>query len=370
MDELLKKAQIDIPRLHRFIKMTAAFELSKLSEPCYFPPLKRTYFELLRQIHISDNDMKAFVKRMYKGTRAQSWNLWRSPDHNLMMFIMHIFLKNNNKDAYDAAMIYYMIRQYSHLIQKHMKYCNVEAFKYALETLTKTHLFSREKTIGNSLLHLAREVEKTFTKDIASWNIDRLIDFIAASRHRISQSVKSFSHHYYEAQRGGQGIRTQIEPSENDEFMVQVVTMEKGKRVIEETIKKITMYKTVDRKALEESKNITKIKTSIADMIVKSIMNLKYSDLIRTILQLFVKDITSTSAVCGKEYYAYVKRLMAVKRSKSKIFFKQQVGILIREVLKENGVLETYESYTPQTQFIINSFLAFYLTMTLRDIIC
>jgi DNA-binding transcriptional regulator GbsR (MarR family) len=370
MEELLKKAQIDIPKLHRFIKMSAAFELSKLSEPCYYPDLKRTYHELLRQLHISDSDMKALIKRTYEGTRAQSWNLWRSPDHNLMLFIMNIFLRNNNKDAYHAAMIYYMIRQYSHLLNKQMKYCNVEAFKFALETLTKTHLFSREKTIGNSLIHLSNELEKRFTKDIASWNIDKIIDFIGISRHRISQSVKSFAEHYYRAQREGSGIKTQQEPSENDEFMTQIVTLEKGKRVIEETVKKLTMYKTVDRKALEEAKKFTKIKSSISDMLVRSVMNLMYADDIRTILQLFVKDATQTSDVCGKDYYSYVKKLMALKRTRSKVFFKQQVSNLVRKILKENGVLDVYDSYTPQTQFIINSFLALYITMTLRNLIC
>ena len=310
MEELLKKAQINIPQLHRFIKMSAAFELSKLSEPCYYPPLKKTYHELLRQLRINDSDMKAFIKRMYMGTRAQKWNLWRMPDHNLMMLIMHIFLKNKNREGYQAAMLYYMIRQYSHLIHKHIKYCNIDLFRYVLETLTKTHLFSREKTIGNSLIHLSKELQKRFTNDIARWDVDKLIDFISVSRHRISQSVKSFSEHYYRAHREGTKVSTQIEPSEDDEFMVQLVTLEKGKRVIDETVKKITMYKTIDRKAVQEAKKITKIKRSIGDMIIRSIGELKYSDNIKSILQLFVKDIGKTTQVCGKDYYAYVKRLM------------------------------------------------------------
>lgn len=371
MEELLKTAKINIQQLHRFIKMNAAFELSKLSEPCYFPPLKRTYHELLRQLHISDSDLKAFIKRMYAGTRAQSWNLWRMPDHNIMMLIMHFFLKNNKQDGYEAAMLYYMIRQYSHLIQKHMpQFCSIELFRYALETLTKTHLFSREKTIGNSLIHLSRELQKKFTKDIKDWNVDKIIDFLSVSRHRISQSVKSFSQHYYRASKEGTGIQTQQEPSEDDEFMIQLITLEKGKRVIDETVKKITMYKTIDRKAVQDAKMVTKVKSSIGDMIIRSIGELKYSDSIKSVLQLFVKDITKTSSVCGKDYYSYVKRLMSVKRTRSKIYFKQQVNILVREILRENEFLDTYNSYTSQTQFIITSFLAYYLTMVLRNNIC
>ncbi len=370
MEELLKKAQIDIPRLHRYIKMTVAFELSKLSEPCYYPPLKRTYHEMLRQLRISDSDIKAFIKRMYKGTRAERWNLWRMPDHNLMIFMMHIFLKNKKKDAYEAAMLYYMIRHYSHLISKHMKYCNVELFRYVLETLTKTHLFAREKTIGNSLIYLSKELQKRFTKDIASWNVDKIIDFISISRHRISQSVKSFAEHYYRAHKEGSRVRTQLEPTEDEEGMTQLITLEKGKRVIDEAVKKITVYKIIDRKALQDSKKVTKVRSSIADMIIKSINELKYAENIKNILQLFVKDITKTSSMCGKDYYRYVKRLMSVKRTRSKVYFKQQVNILVRIILKENDFLDTYNTYTSQTQFIVNSFLAFYLTGVLRNSIC
>ncbi len=370
MEELINKAQIDIPRLHRYIKMTAAFELSKLSEPCYYPPLKRTYHEMLRQLRISDSDMKAFIKRMYKGTRAERWNLWRMPDHNLMIFMMHIFLKNKKNDGYEAAMLYYMIRHYSHLISKHMKYCNIDLFRYVLETLTKTHLFAREKTIGNSLIYLSKELQKRFTKDIADWNVDKIIDFISISRHRISQSVKSFAEHYYRAHKEGSRVRTQLEPTEDEEGMTQLITLEKGKRVIDEAVKKITVYKTIDRKAVEDSKRVTKVRSSITDMIIRSISDLKYANNIKTILQLFVRDVTETSSICGKDYYRYVKRLMSVKRTRSKVYFKQQVNILVRMILKENDFLDTYNTYTSQTQFIVNSFLAFYLTTVLRNSIC
>ena len=134
MEQLLSKAYVDVPKLHRYFKMQAAYQLSKLSEPCYYPPLKASYHDMLRQLRISDSDMKGFIKRLYKGTKAEKWNLWRMPDHNLMMLVMHIFLKNKNRDGYRAAMLYYMIRQYSHLIHKHIKYCNIDMFRYVLET--------------------------------------------------------------------------------------------------------------------------------------------------------------------------------------------------------------------------------------------
>ena len=327
---------------------------------------------MLRQFRMTDKDVKDFIKRMYKGTRAEKWNLWRMPDHNLMMFIMHVFLKNRNRAGYEAAMLYYMIRQYSHLMHKHfIRFCDIDLFRYALENLTKTHLFSREKTIGNSLIYLSKQMEKKYTKDIANWNVDVLIDFISASRHRISQSVKSFAEHYYRSQKSGNRIKTHPEiEDEEGNLLQQLVTLEKGKRVVDETVKKIVVYKTVDRKAFEESKKITKIRSSIGEMILKSLPELKYDTNIRTILQLFVKDVSKPSMLCGKDFVPYVKKLMAVKRTRSRVYFKQQVNILLLKILKENNFNDTYNSYTSQTQFIINSFLAFYLTGVLRNSIC
>ena len=53
--------------------------------------------------------------------------------------------------------------------------------------------------------------------------------------------------------------------------------------------------------------------------------------------------------VCGRGYAPYVKKLMAVKRTRSRIYFKQQVGFLVERILKENDFLDTYKTYTTQT---------------------
>jgi hypothetical protein len=369
MEELLKKANIDIPRLHRYFKMLAAFELSKLSEPCYYPPLKKPYHEILHMIKLSDRDIKEFIKRNYKGVTVRN-RLLLMTDTNLLLFLMHIFLKEKKKDAYEAVLTYHMVRQYSHLIHRQIPYCNPELFSYALENLTKTHLFSREKTVGNSLFHLTREAGRRFTKDILNWDKTKIEDFILISRHRIAQSVRSFGKHYYDASKQGSRIRTHLEPTDDEQGGEQLVTIEKGKKVIEATVKKITVYKTLDRKAFDESKRITKIRNSIADMIIKNLHDLKYESNIKYILQMFVKDATTTPMVCGKDYYTYVKRLMSIKRTRSRVYFKQQVNILLLKILDENDFTKVYNSYTSQTQFIINSFLAYYLTMVLRNIIC
>jgi hypothetical protein len=370
METLHQKINPNKNQLKRFITSNAARELSALSEPCYYPKTKRFYFELLNIMKIKDKDIKEFVKRTYKGTKAEKWNLWRDPATNLLIFIMHYFLKERDQAAYSATMVYYMIIQYARLMNKQIKYCDPDAFKYTLDTLTRTHLFFREKTIPNSLYYLSGQMQNSFTNDFKEWDIERIIAFVSAARHRISQSVKSFAEHYYRNKKSGASIKTQGEDSDDEANSYQYQVLQKGQKVVDDVTKKITSYKIIDRKSFDEAKKITKIKTSIATIVADGVTNEKHFNNVKIALQLFVKEANSVSMVCGDDFYKYVKRLMAVKRTVAQLYFKSQINILLLDILKDSKFLKTYENYTPQTQFIINSFLAFYITIMLRRTLC
>lgn len=371
METLLQKSNINMSNLQRVMLKITSSDVNDLSRPCYIPGHKKEYYTILNATGLMDKDIKEFAKRTFKGTIAESFNITNEPGTNLLLFIMWYALKHKNNTLYHATLVYHMIRQYGHVMQRHFKqFCSEEVFSYSLETLTKTHLFSREKTIANSLFHLAKELQKRYTKDIQTFNIDGIIQFVSASRHRISQSVKSFAEHYYRAWKSGDALKTQTDVSDDEGNQYQNQSMERGKRVIDATVKNLTIYKTVDKRAMEESIKITRIKTGIAELITKEVNDMKYADNIRLILQLFVKDVTDKSMFCGRKYYDYVKRLMAIKRTRSRIYFKQQVNILLMKILKNIGQLQTFNSYTTQTQYIINSYLAFYLTMAMRNTTC
>jgi hypothetical protein len=213
-------------------------------------------------------------------------------------------------------------------------------------------------------------MEKKHTKDILDGNVDGIIAFISKSRHRISQSIKSFAESYYKASKEGLAIKTQKEEPGEKENIHQYQVLEKGEKIIDKVVKKMTIYKIIDHKALDEAKKLTKVKMGIATDISKKLVDTKYSDTIRIILKLFVKDLTNVKDLCGSEYYKYVKKLMGVKRSSSKIYYKQQINELLLSILKEMNYLKTYKSFTSQTQFLLNSFLSYYLTLTLRNTIC
>lgn len=267
-------------------------------------------------------------------------------------------------------MVFYMIRQYTNLVHRNLKYCVDDTFKYALETLTKTHLFSREKTISNAIYFLAQEMMKRYTRGIKENNLDKISLFIQDSRTRINQSLKSFLSTYFKAAEAGVGIKTQIEPSDDEENTYQLQTVARGERIIDDVVRKVTVYRMVDRKAKDDARKISKINITLANLITDGLTNTKNIDLIKVVLKMFIKDLKDANSLCGKKYYPYIRSLMALKRTIAKVYFKQQVNLLLLEILKDKKYLIQYNKLTSQTQFLINLFLAYYLTMILRNTIC
>ena len=374
MDIILSKAKVNLPQLRKAIEKLAARELSALSEPCYYPKTKRFYYELLSLMGLKDKDFKAFVKRTYKGHKAEKWAMYQDPATNLLILIMHLFLKKRNKAGFHSVVLYHIIVQYARLMYKQLKYCNPDIFTQTLERLTKTHLFAREKTISNALYYLSREVyaNRKYAEGILEYNIDEIVNFQVVSRTRVSQSVKSFVENYYKIREKGDVVKTHEEPTGDDDEdrRPDVKVGQRGKKVIDDIVKKFVIYKVIDSKAAEEAKKLSKIKTSIATIIIQKLVNEKYADNIRMVLQLFIKEIPDVKSMCGDKFYPYVKKLMAVKRTRATVYFKQQVNILLIKALEEAGHKEAYDSYTTQTQFIINTFLAYYLTIVLRNNLC
>ncbi len=53
-----------------------------------------------------------------------------------------------------------------------------------------------------------------------------------------------------------------------------------------------------------------------------------------------------------------------------KIYFKQQVNVFLMKILDEIDYRSKYDKLTSQTQFLINLYLAYYLTMVLKNTVC
>lgn len=370
MKQLIEKSNYNIRGLKTLITKFAAREFDSLSEPCYYPKTKLAYHEMLSMMKLTDKQVKEFVKRQYKGTKAEKWLLWQDPATNLLIVIMHLFLLHRDNAAFKTTLAYYMFFQYGRLMNKQLKYCNDDIFRHTIDTLTRTHLFVREKTIANSLYYLSNEVKRKYEKDIQEWNLDRIIEFISASRHRISQSVKSFVNNYYKSKESGSSIKMQDDTGDEDSNAYQYKSLERGKSKIDETVRKLTVYKIVDKGALETAKKISKVKSSVAESIAKEMINAEYSDNVSMILNLYLKELRESNQLCGSGYEKYLRSLMSVKRSNATVYFKQQVNVLLIKVLHNLKLTNQYNSYTSQTQFIVNLFLASYITLIFKSTMC
>jgi hypothetical protein len=366
MEILLSQSNIDFYKLKRTLHRIAASELSSLSEPCYYPSLKKYYYELLHICQLKEKDITEYVKRFYKGTPAAKWKLHRDPISNFYIFLMVILNKNREIQAYKSMLIIYIIRNYTNLIHKQMQFCNPDVFKYAMENLAKTHLFSREKTIPGSLFFMSSEMDKRYHQTLKNGNVTGVAKFITECRTRISQSLKSFAEIYYKASKDGSAMRN---PNEDDDS-IQYQQLEKSSRVINDTVKSLTVYKIIDSKAVNDARTLTKVRASLATSISKSLTNIKYEDNIRLILELFVKELSDVGHLCGDLFYKNVRTLMAVKRTKSLVYFKQQINVLIVKLIKDINFDKEYNKLTKQTQSLINLYLAYYITLSMRNSIC
>ncbi len=370
MEQLLQQAQIKNDKLRGLLHNISATELSKLSEPCYFPEHKAFYYELINACGLSEDQIKDFSKRFWEGKPQETWKLHSDPITMFAVFLLWYFLKEKDLQAYKSTMVYHVIRNYSNVIRKFMpSFCNPSVFKYTLDHMTKTHLFSREKTIGNALYHLSSEMIKKYSDSIKTGDTDLISKFIQECRHRINQSCRSFAAAYYKFSEAGSGYTSPYEDEEGREE-VGAAALEKTERLSYDVAQKICVYRSKDIKAFEDARTLSKTSTSLATLIIEELGRPVYTQKVKFCLELFIKELTSMSEICGKNFYTFVRGLMGIKRTNRPVYFKSEINILLIEILKEIKYEKKFRGLTSQTQFLISLFLAYYLTIYLRNLLC
>lgn len=369
MRELLEQSSIQQERLSRFISQITADHLSRLSEPCYIPVYIKDYNELLKLTGLTEKELKDYIKSFYPKKLASEFIL-RDPHNNLLLFIMYYYLRKRNQVMFTYTMVYLGIKFYTNVYKNFFPtYCNPEIFKYTLDNLNKTHLIAREKTISNFIFYLAKEMIKQHQKDLTDFSDpDKISKFLYKYRHRINQTMRSFANLYYKFEKEGKSYKSPYESEQGEYVTPQAV--ERGQRIIEVITQKITIYKQVDNKAYDDAKKLTDTSSSLSRRIVSELSNLKHSDKIKTILDLFIRGIRSTNQLCGKDFYEYVRSLMAIKRTSQEVYFKQQIVELLEEILKDIGEFKTFSRLTPPTRFQSALFLSYYITIYTRNTVC
>jgi hypothetical protein len=356
-------------KLKNFINRLTVTELNNLSEPCYHPSWKKYYNELLHLTELKEKDIKEFIKRFYLGTKAQDALLQSDIGSNLLIILMYHFLEKKDQQTYNTIMVYYMIRQYANFFKILLPaYCKPDVFSYTLDHLNPNHLFSREKTISNTLYYLANEMRKRYTSAFLELNPEKISLFLYESRGRIAQSLKSFMEFYYRNNELGLGLGTSKEDETGKEIFPE--ELRKGQRIAETIANKICVYKELDYKAFESARKLTKVNTAISMVLIKELQNIKLANDIKFIVELFFKDMKTIRQICGPELIPYVKKLMSLKRTTKSVYFKQEINTLLLKTIKGSKFEEKYNKLTNQTKFQFSSFLAYYIGFYIKNIVC
>jgi hypothetical protein len=376
MQIILQKAIFDDEKLRSYITRLTVTELNNLATPCHYPDWKKHFYELIHLTGLDEKDIKDFAKRFYSSTKSSvtmaKYNkvsqLQIDPGSNLLVILMYHFIQKRDQTTYQSLLIYHLIRQYGNFIRIALKFCKPEVFSYTLNHLNPTHLFSREKTIPNALIHLATEIRKRYTGYITELNAEKISNMLYESRGRIAQSIKSFAEAYYKYDEKGFGITSGKETEDGEEILP--AELEKSSRIAELVANKICVYKEVDHKALEQARSLTKVNVAFTAIITNELQKPELVNDIKFIIELFFKDVRDIKDICGKNFISYVRKLMSIKRTSKEVYFKNEINKLLLKIIKHTKIESRYKSLTNQTQFQFNSFLAFYLTMYTRNLIC
>jgi hypothetical protein len=367
MKQLIEKSHINYPELKRYIYKIVNDSISMTSEPCVYPLIKKHFYEILNKCGLTEKDVIEFSKRYWKGTKQEKWILQNDPITMFYIFLMYYSLVEKNDPHLFSILVLFMgIRYYTNLMTINIRYCNPEYFKYAMSVLFKTHLFIREKSIGGAIIHLSKTMDEKYKRKILIMYPDDISAFITEFRTRMSQSVKKFAAIYYDAAKHGKKIK---KPYEDDENEIPQ-ELDKTSRISSEISKNICVYKTIDKQIFLNSTKLTRVNLKLAENMIKEIHNVKYIEKIKTIIDIFLKDIPNVKNICSNEYYAYLKSLLMSKSKQNTLSLRKIIELLCLEIIENINLKDKFENITNQTKLNVYLFIAYYITGYLRKSIC
>ncbi len=362
INNLLEVQQQSI--LERKILEIVSYNLSALSQPCFRPSLKVHFYELIKLCNVTEKQLRQFTHEMWRGRKESRFDLHN--DHIVIFYlkIAQYFLNLTppRKDVAKYIIVMIAIKHWTARNIKHFKVvCQPDIFALALERMSKTHLFSRERSIPNALFFLSNEAFKRFEFAIKNWNIDEISKFIIIFRHRIAQSLRSFAEKYYAISKSGEGIRTQKEILDAEGKNIVQITSSTN-RFAESLAKKITIDKHISKNSVKSALSLSKVDEKVGDQLLKELSNSMYVDNITDCLTLLLQPISKISYICGPEYYKYVKKLLSQKIT-NKTTFKFQIISLLDKLISGDKNLSKIKSN-------LCIFIAYFLALTVRENLC
>jgi len=359
-------------KLKKFFHVVVSQELMSLAEPCYAPKIKKYENTLYNFLNISKSDLQIEIKKFYKGTAAEKWLLENDSNTNLLILIMHYFLTKRDMVGFRTAMLFYNIRQYSNLFHRNFTFCQPDVFKFTLENISKSHIYSREKTVANAVYHFSNQMTNRWTKTLTAFDSPKQISkFVRECRHRHAQSIKSFTISYYKnTESDNARIKQTKEEITNSEGETSAVeSSQKTPQKIIDLVEKISLYRYVDINALETSLRLNNVNKIYGQLIVKEIGKPENHDNLIAIYKMYITNLKNVSDICSSKFIGEIKKIFRSKDTKAR-FFKESCSELLVKCIYEAKLKDKYKNLSIQSKYMYLNFLIFYLCWSLKNYIC
>jgi hypothetical protein len=352
-------AILDSSSLHSYMLRQTGKELQFLVEPCYYPRVASIFKELMHRTRAKEKELVKYSKIKYFNPKWKLKNpkLLQDPQTILLVLIAQDFVRRNDYAGAIAAFNLLALRYYTNTMFKFIKHCNENYFRSALENLSHNHLFNTRKTIGTAILYLSKEVFERYKNDMANDNAEEIVNMIYYLRTRINQSVRSFANHYYKIAEGGGATRQQIEDMPEKENIDKKLKQESSKLA-----KNITVYASIDKRALQAAQQITRFNRNLSVQYTEALVNTKYTEKLELALYLLMRSLTALKAT-ESQYIDISKKLMSVKVSKKPVFYKKTLIEIHDQIILDLGISQKFEKFSAQSKHIARSFLSYYLTL-------
>lgn len=360
-------AVIDSQYLHQFILNKVHEELVNLIEPCYYPKVIAYYNMLLHMCKTEEKDLVQYGKQKYNRPQFQVLN---QPYNILLVNIVQDFLSRKDLAGAEAAFHMLALKQYMNLLYKYTtkkgsnrKLCIPEIFQEALENISKNHLISKQKTISNMIIYLSREVFKRYIVALQKDDPDQIVAMIMALRTRLNQSVKSLFRQYYTIAAN----RSQNKVTEEKDYDQSHET--KLKAFADKLARDICVYSSIRHTAIDKANQILRFNKRLSEGYIKELSTIHYKANVTMAFYLLMKPFKDLALIKSKEFANHVKQLMAIKVTKTPIYFKKTVSEIHDDIIKRLNLVDWYNKLTIQSKSLSRNFIAYYLAFYLQDAI-
>ena len=362
--------KVDDRALEELIYSSVSENLSKLSEVCWYPKLKVIYHEFLHVFNVKEGDIDDLGERYWKGLPEANWLLQNDNSVLFYIFVMYYLEVKKKSKLLEVFMIFYMIRNYTNLAYRYIKYCNPETFLATLENLSHQHLFIQKKNIPSAIQYLAEESLKRYSNTFKDpdKNKKEVSKFIQETRHRLNQSMRSFANKYYEMSASGTKIK---QPYDDDNSSSQHTEIKVSNVITTDIANRICVHREIDHNILNLSIMYSKNSKVLSQEMVKVLSTNKYYDYVHNTLDVFIKVISDISLLCTEnKFLNLLDDLMSTKRKDEYGNFKKHIGDLTYLLMKDLKLESNFNSFSNVKQRIIYKFVATYLVLFLKVKLC